>query len=192
MSIGIKAKWIITHDGIANRLLRDGVVVIEDQRIEYVGKKYNDKVDQWIEAPTHVVTAGFICTHTHASTAPKDKSFTDDTGAPSLYMSSLGENATALLKSLKPEDYHVFAKYSMAELIRSGCTTMLEMGMVNNLGAETTVKYIDEMGIRAVEGPEISDGSWTRHQQANFMTAWSEPEIGLKQLDEARARSFKI
>ena len=185
MSIGIKAKWIITHDGIENRLLRDGVVVIEDQRIEYVGKQYNDKVDQWIEAPTHVVTAGFICTHTHASTAPKDKSFTDDTGAPSLYMSSLGENATALLKSLKPRDHHVFAKYSMAELIRSGCTTMLEMGMVDNLGAETTVKYIDEIGIRAVEGPEISDGSWTRHQQANFITAWSEPEVGLKILDEA-------
>ena len=146
MSIGIKAKWIIAHDGKENRLLRDGILVIEDRTIEYVGKKSNYKVDKWIKAPTHVVTAGFICTHAHASTAPKDKSFIDDTGAPSLYMSSLGENLSALGKSIYPKDYHVFAKYSMAELIRSGCTTMIELGMVDTIGAETTVNYIDKIG----------------------------------------------
>ena len=86
MSIGIKAKWIIAYDGQENKLLRDGVVVIENQRITHVGKTYNGKVDRWIEASTHVVTAGFICTHVHASSAPKDKSFIDDVGAPSLYM----------------------------------------------------------------------------------------------------------
>jgi cytosine/adenosine deaminase-related metal-dependent hydrolase len=147
MSIGIKAKWIIAYDGNENRLIRDGVVVIEDQYIEFVGKKYNGQVDQWIKAPTHVVTAGFICTHTHASSAPKDKSFIDDTGAPSLYMSSLGENLSALGKSINQKDYHVFAKYSMAELIRSGCTTMIEIGMVDTIGAATSVNYIENIGI---------------------------------------------
>jgi 5-methylthioadenosine/S-adenosylhomocysteine deaminase len=185
MSIGIKGKWIIAHDGQENRLLRDGVVIIEGNKITHVGKTYNGKVDRWIDAPTHVVTAGFICTHTHASSAPKDKSFIDDTGAPSLYMSSLGENLSALGKSIKSEDYHIFAKYSMAELLRSGCTTMLEIGMVGTLGAEAAVKYIDEMGMRAVEGAGISDGRWVRHQEANFMTVWDDPEKGLGQLDEA-------
>jgi cytosine/adenosine deaminase-related metal-dependent hydrolase len=185
MSIGIKAKWIIAYDGKENRLLRDGIVVIEDQWIKYVGKNYNSKVDQWIKAPTHVVTAGFICTHAHASSAPKDKSFIDDTGAPSLYMSSLGENLSALGKSIYSKDYHVFAKYSMAELIRSGCTTMIELGMVDTIGAATTVNYIDKMGMRAVEGVGISDGRWVRHQDANFMTVWDGPETGLKLLDEA-------
>ena len=185
MSIGIKAKWIIAHDGQSNRLLRDGVLVTKGQKIEYVGKNFKGKVDRWIEAPTHVVTTGFICTHTHASSAPKDKSFIDDTGGKTLYMSSLGENLSALGKSIKPEDYHVFAKYSMAELLKSGCTTMLEIGMVGTLGAETAVKYIDEMGMRAVEGVGISDGRWVRHQEANFMTVWDDPEKGLKQLDEA-------
>jgi cytosine/adenosine deaminase-related metal-dependent hydrolase len=185
MLIGIKAKWIIAYNGQENKLLRNGVVVIRDKKIEYVGKKYSSKVDRWIDAPTHVVTAGFICTHTHASSAPKDKSFIDDTGGKAIYMSSLGENLTALGKSINPEDYHVFAKYSMAELIRSGCTTMLEIGMVRTLGAETAVKYIDEMGMRAVEGVSISDGRWVRHQEANFMTVWDDPEKGLKALDEA-------
>ncbi len=74
-------------------------------------------------------------------------------------MSSLGENLIALGKSIKPEDYHVFTKYSMAELLKSGCTTMVEIGMVGTLGAETAVKYIDEMGMRAVEGCNIEDGT---------------------------------
>jgi cytosine/adenosine deaminase-related metal-dependent hydrolase len=185
MSLGIKAKWIIAYDGLENRLLRDGVVIVEDKRIEYVGKRYGGRVDHWIDASTHVVIPGFICTHTHASSAPKDKSFIDDVGAPSLYMSSLGENLTALGKSINQEDYHVFAKYSMAELLRSGCTTMVEIGMVSTLGAETAVKYIDEMGIRAVEGVSIFDGRWVRHQEANFMTVWDDSDRGLKLLDEA-------
>jgi 5-methylthioadenosine/S-adenosylhomocysteine deaminase len=185
MSIGIKGKWIIAYDGKEHRLLRDGVLVTEGKQIKYVGKKYSGKVDRWIDASHHVVSPGFICTHTHASSAPKDKSFIDDTGAKSLYMSSLGENLSALGRSINPEDYHVFAKYSMAELLRSGCTTMVEIGMVGTLGAETTVKYIGEMGMRAVEGVGISDGRWRRSQAANFQTVWGDPEDGLKRLDEA-------
>jgi cytosine/adenosine deaminase-related metal-dependent hydrolase len=185
MSLGIRGKWIIAHDGSEHRLLRDGVVITDEKRIKYVGKNYSGKVDKWIDASRHVVSAGFICTHTHASSAPKDKSFVDDTGAKSLYMSSLGENLTALGKSIHPEDYHVYAKYSMAELLRSGCTTMVEIGMVSTLGAETTVKYVDEMGMRAVEGVGISDGRWTRSQSADFQTEWGDLEEGLKKLDDA-------
>lgn len=185
MSIGIKGKWIVAFDGEEHRILRDGVVITEDNRIKYVGKSYSGAVDKWIDANHHVVSAGFICTHTHASSAPKDKSFIDDTGAKSLYMSSLGENLTALGKSINPKDYHVYAKYSMAELLRSGCTTMLEIGMIGSLGADIAVKYIDQLGMRAVEGIAISDGRWKRSQSANFQTEWSELEDGLRKLDEA-------
>jgi cytosine/adenosine deaminase-related metal-dependent hydrolase len=185
MSIGIRGKWIIAHDGAEHRILRNGVVITEDHKIKYVGKQYSESVDRWIDASHHVVSPGFICTHTHASSAPKDKSFIDDTGAKSLYMSSLGENLSALGSSMNPENYYVYAKYSMAELLRSGCTTMVEIGMVGTLGAETTIKTIDEIGIRAVEGVGISDGRWKRSQSANFQTEWGELENGLTELDEA-------
>jgi cytosine/adenosine deaminase-related metal-dependent hydrolase len=187
MSTGIKAKWIIAHDGEKPRLLRDGVVIVEENKITHVGKHYKGKVDKWINASTHVVSPGFISTHVHAATSPKDKSFIDDVGARHFYMSSLGENLTALGKSIKPEDFHVFAKYSMAELLKSGCTTMVEIGMAPTLGAETAVKYIDEMGMRAVEGLYVEDGSWARNQKANLYTEWYGLEHGLKMLDEAEA-----
>lgn len=185
MSIGIKGKWIVAFDGEEQRLLTDGVVVIDGKRIVHVGKTYGGEVKRWIDAGHHLVTPGFICTHTHASSAPKDKSFIDDTGAKHFYMSSLGENLTALGRSINPEDYHVYARYSMAELLRSGCTTMLEIGMVGTLGAEATVRHIDEMGMRAVEGVGINDGRWSRTQGANLQTEWGDPEEGLKKLDEA-------
>lgn len=185
MTTGIKAKWIIAHDGQNHRLLRDGVIIIQDNKITHVGKTYKKPVDKWINAPTHVATPGLIATHIHASSAPKDKTFIDDVGARHFYMSSLGENLTALGKSINPEDYHTFAKYSMAELLKSGCTTMVEIGMTETLGPETTVKYIQEMGIRAVEGRNIEDGKWTRTQKANLHTEWYQPEHGHKLLDKA-------
>ena len=185
MSIGITGKWVIAYDGTEHRLLRDGVVVTEGNRIKHVGKSFRGDVDQWIDASHHVVIPGLICTHTHASTAPKDKSFIDDTGARHFYMSSLGENLTALGKSIRPEDHHVFARYSIAELLRSGCTTMLEIGMVGNLGAEATVRHIDELGIRAVEGCNIEDGRWARSQGANLQTEWLGLEHGMRLLDKA-------
>ena len=158
MSIGIKAKWIIAHDGQTHRLLRDGTIITQGKHITYVGKDTNQTADTWIDATHHTVIPGLICTHTHASTAPKDKSFIDDTGARHFYMSSLGENLTALGKSIKPQDHHTYSKYSIAELLKSGCTTILDIGMVDNLGPQKAVKIIDETGIRALQGPTISDG----------------------------------
>ena len=185
MSIGIRGKWVIGYDGEEHRLIRDGVVVTEGKRIKYVGKDSSVEADTWIDGSHHVVIPGLICTHAHASSAPKDKSFIDDTGARHFYMSSLGENLSALGKRIRPEDFHVFSRYSIAELLRSGCTTMLEIGMVGSLGAEEAVRTIGKMGIRALEGPSISDGVWDRTQGANIQTSWLELEEGLKKLDEA-------
>lgn len=193
MSIGIKGKWIIGYDGQEHRLIRDGAVIIEGKRITYVGRDSHVEADRWIDGSHHVVIPGLICTHTHASTAPKDKSFIDDTGARHFYMSSLGENLTALGKSINPEDHHTYSKYSIAELLKSGCTTMLEIGMVEHLGARKAVKTIDDLGIRALMGPSISDGVWERTQEANIQTRWLELEEGLKKLDKAEqfAQKYK-
>jgi len=185
LSIGIKGKFIVAFDGQEHRLLDDGVVIIEENRINYVGKSYNDEVDQWIDASRSLVIPGLINTHIHASTAPKDKSFLEDVGARHFYMSSLGENLAALGLSMRKEDHDVFAKYSMAECLRSANTTIVEIGMVGSLGANRTVELIGELGIRACEGPSIYDGVWDRTEGANIQTKWLELEEGLKRLEDA-------
>lgn len=149
MSIGIKGKFVIGFDGEEHRLLRDGVVVIEGKRVEHVGKSYSGRVDRWIDASSSLVMPGLINTHIHAAGSPKDKSFLEDVGARHFYMSSLGENLTALGMSMTDGDRETFAKYSLAECLLSGNTTLVEIGMVGSLGAERAVKIIGDLCIRA-------------------------------------------
>jgi len=161
------------------------VVIIEGKRIKHVGMSYSGRVERWIDAGRSLVMPGLINTHIHASSSPKDKSFLEDVGARHFYMSSLGENLTALGLSMNSNDRETFAKYSIAECLRSGNTTLVEIGMIGSLGAEKTIKIIGDLGIRACEGPTIYDGVWDRSQGANIQTRWLEPEEGLKKLDEA-------
>jgi 5-methylthioadenosine/S-adenosylhomocysteine deaminase len=185
MSLGIRARFIVGFDGEEHRLLHDGVVIIEGKKIKHVGKTYTGKVERWIDAGQSLVIPGLINTHIHASSSPKDKSFLEDVGARYFYMSSLGENLKALGLSMKPGDRETFAKYSLAECLRSGNTTLVEIGMIGSLGAEKAIGIIGDLGIRACEGPAIYDGVWERSQGANIQTRWSELEEGLKRLDEA-------
>ena len=43
-------------DGCEHRLIRDGVAVIDGNRIKHVGKSYTGNVEKWIMADYHVVT----------------------------------------------------------------------------------------------------------------------------------------
>jgi len=183
--IGIKGSYVVGFDGTEHRMIRDGVVVIEDKRIKYVGRSYDGRVDRWIDAKGCLVTPGFINTHIHASSAPKDKSFLEDIGIRQLYGSNLGENLTALGASATEEDFRAFARYSLSECLLSGNTTVVEIGMVTHLGEEVTSRIIGEVGIRAYEGHEIEDGKFERVDRFDFKTAWSEPEAGIRELEAA-------
>jgi cytosine/adenosine deaminase-related metal-dependent hydrolase len=185
MSLGIKGKYIVANDGVEHRMLRDGFVVIEGNRIKHVGKSYSGTVDHWIDASEGLVIPGMINTHIHAASAPKDKSFLEDVGARALYMSSMGENLSALGRSMTKADSEVFAKYSMAECLLSGNTTIMEIGMTGSLGTEKAIKLVDELGIRSCQGFGIADGYWKRTEGANIQTVWRGLDYGLERLERA-------
>ena len=185
MTVGIKGKFIIGYDGHEHRLLTDGVVVYEGTRIKHVGKTYTGTVDEWIDASTCLVTPGLINTHLHAAGAPNDKSFLEDIGVRPLYGSNLGENLTALNLSTSREDKETLARYSLAECLRSGNTTVMEIGMVPAIGEQKTVDMIGEMGIRACEGHSLGDGALVRSDAYNFNTSWLGLDAGLERLEKA-------
>ena len=185
MSLGIKGKYIVAYDGVEHRMLHDGVVVIEGNRVKQVGKTYNGSVERWIDAKNSLVIPGLINTHIHAASAPKDKSFIEDVGARALYMSSMGENLSALGMSMTRENREVFAKYSMAECLLSGNTTIVEIGMVGSLGPEKALSLVEEVGIRSTQGYGIADGRWERTQGANIQTIWRGLDYGLERLEKA-------
>ena len=87
----INAAHIIATQNNEHRHLRDGVVVFEGDRIIHVGKSFDGKADQTIDAPHGVVTPGFINTHAHLAGSPLDKSFIEDRGPRQFYGSGLFE-----------------------------------------------------------------------------------------------------
>ena len=59
----IKGGYVVAYDGKGHRLITDGVVVYEDDKILYVGKSYDDRVDKTIDASGRLVSPGFINIH---------------------------------------------------------------------------------------------------------------------------------
>jgi len=65
----INGRWVIGNDGNEHRLIQDGVVVYDEDKIIHVGKSYTGHIDEKIDAGDKIVSPGFVNTHCHAHTA---------------------------------------------------------------------------------------------------------------------------
>ena len=75
----IQGGYVVGFDGREHEILKDGVVVFDGNRIEYVGKKYSQPVDKRIEARGCLVSPGFIDTHFHSGINASDYILNDST-----------------------------------------------------------------------------------------------------------------
>lgn len=153
MSIVIKGGYIVAFDGLEHRLLKDGVVVIEDDRIKHVGKTYSGDVDETIDARGKLVSPGFINTHLHFSLACF-KSWHEDVGSRNFDFINDPEFFPTFLGGVTAEDRRLFARRSIVECLKSGNTTITEFSRVDRLEEET--KWLGEMGIRAYLGARVA------------------------------------
>ncbi len=166
----IHASHIIVYDGHEHRHLRDGFVVYEDNTIRHVGRTYDGPVDHTIDATGKLVTPGLINTHAHLAGSPLDKSFIEDRGNPQFYMSGLFEFLPARGGAMTSEDAQACIDFSIVELLRSGTTTILEMGGQSEYMAERA----GEMGMRAYIGPMYRDGRWYTPDGRQVCYDWDE------------------
>src|SRR2546423_8575871 len=65
MRTKIAATWIVAHERGKHALMRDGEVVFEGNKVLYVGKGFEGRVDKTIDAAGLLVAPGFIATHAH-------------------------------------------------------------------------------------------------------------------------------
>jgi cytosine/adenosine deaminase-related metal-dependent hydrolase len=61
----INGGWVVGHANGGHRLIRNGVVVYEDNKIIFVGPRFDGTVDREIDARDKLVAPGFIDTHIH-------------------------------------------------------------------------------------------------------------------------------
>jgi 5-methylthioadenosine/S-adenosylhomocysteine deaminase len=156
MRTRIRASHIIAFQNGEHRHLRDGVIVVENNEIVHVGRTFDGTADKEIDASGMVVTPGFINTHAHLYESPLDKSFVEDKGPRQFYGSALFEYLPARSAAGDDSTARACIAFSMAELIRSGTTTIMEIGSYGDDVAELAA----EAGLRAYIGQGYRDGRW--------------------------------
>ena len=189
----IKGGWIVAFDGTEHRILRNGVVVFENDTITYVGKDYAGEVDETIDASGHLVSPGLVNAHVHVGAHTGDRMIFDS-GRRDLFRSGFMNYCTT--KGINGptihdfEDANISIKYSLACLLRYGSTTVVEMG--GELGGESEggemgplATYAGELGIRIYMSPGLRSAHHYYDQDGRHQIHWHSEEEGLKTLDTA-------
>jgi cytosine/adenosine deaminase-related metal-dependent hydrolase len=75
----IQGGYIVGFNGAEHEIIKDGAVVFDGNRIEFVGKEYAQPVDKRIDAKGCLVSPGFIDTHFHSGINASDYILNDST-----------------------------------------------------------------------------------------------------------------
>lgn len=180
MRTSIKASWIVGHEAGHHRLIRDGVVVYEGNRIIHVGKTFDGPVDSTIDATDKLVAPGFIDTHVHTGHRATHRLITD-TGRPMYFGQPFLEISVpkegAVVKGdpryLKHGDagseaaFALNAIFTVAELLRNGVTTFVEFGSQARV-QDALLAEVTRLGTRAYLAPGYDCGRWVGDDQGRL------------------------
>ena len=146
------ARFIMTLDP-ERRIIQDGSIIVEGQRIIQVGKATDlesVKADRVIDGSEMVVTPGFCNGHMHISYAHATRGvFPDDLGASYL------PNVFKLQGEMTEEEEYYTSLLAITELLRYGTTCFLDPGSTKHL--ETCMKAYEESGCRIIVGWHVAD-----------------------------------
>lgn len=183
----VEASWIVAYDGKCHRLLRDGVVVYEGDRIVHVGTKFTGHADRTIVAQGRIVTPGLVSTHAHIAYNPLGKSLIEDRGQPQLYYSPLYEDLPIQVFAQDEGGDQACVAASMVELLRSGCTTVCELqtSLSSRPGIEAVAREAMKVGMRAYLGTSFRSAHWSTLDGHSVAFRW-DTEGGNAGLRKAR------
>ena len=187
MATVLSASWIVAFDGDGHRILRDGELAFEGDRLTYVGPGYEGTADERIDAPGCLAVPGLINTHVHANTMALHRLNTD-IGRSGLF-------GAGWLETLVPRDgsridtaepLRLAAEYTVVELLSYGTTTFVEAGAGEAL-LEELAAAIDRIGIRGYIGPPVRSAEYFIEASGQPSWRWLE---GQGQRDLATALRF--
>ncbi len=145
--------WIITLDR-DRRIIRDGTILIEDGKISGIGASdafRSAKADVVISGNGKLVAPGFIDCHAHLSYGHSMRGLIPDTTPHPEYL----RRVFRFQRAMKPEEEYHTALLAITELLKNGCTSLLEPGLVNDVNS--VVRAVTATGIRAVIGRSFAD-----------------------------------
>lgn len=146
------ARFILTVDA-GRRIIGDGSILIEGQRIGRVGKAAelaDIPAERVIDAGEMVVTPGLVNGHLHISYAHAVRGvFPDDLGADYL------PNVFKLQAAMTEEEEYYTSLLAITELLKYGTTCFLDPGSTKGLAA--CWQAYQETGCRIIVGWQVTD-----------------------------------
>lgn len=162
--------FVVAFDGKEHYIIKNGELAYSGNEIIYVGDAYKGNADEEIDAKNGLVVPGFINMHTHLGASPVEKGFLEDKGSRNFYMSGLYEYLA--VTQLDPEEQMAAYKFSLAEIIKKGSTTIFELGFIID-GADM-IKLVGETGIRAYVGAVSNCGYFHTTDGRKVSYFWDE------------------
>ncbi len=147
------ARFLITMDP-ERRIIQDGSILIEGQRILQVGKAAelaDATADRVIDAKEMVITPGFCNGHMHISYAHATRGIFPDNLEPGDYLA----NVFKLQSAMTEEEEYLTSLLGITELLKYGTTCFLDPGSTKYL--ESCMRAYQQAGCRIVVGSQVVD-----------------------------------
>jgi len=185
MKTKIQGGYIVAFDGKGHRIIRDSVVVYEDDKVIHVAKSYGGDVDQTIDAKGKLVCPGFINIHAVASICITHFRL-DALRRGGLYVSKAYVVDGVGELDLVGEDLETSALFCFVELLKGGATTSVPITAMTpsrweapKEQAETLARTAGELGARA----------YVSHHYRSGVKYWTEDGVIRYHWDEEAGRA---
>jgi 5-methylthioadenosine/S-adenosylhomocysteine deaminase len=171
----IQGGYVVGFNGQDHEIIRDGVVVFDRDRIEFVGKEYAQPVDKKIDAKGCLVCPGFIDTHFHSGINASDYLLNDSTKTDFFAANYLAHGGPTRegAKHAHLKDVDIGQRFSLIHLLKSGVTTTFEVGGPGP-EPESYVDMVDQVGIRCYTGPSYKNVSFFHDREGRLEYDWDE------------------
>ena len=168
------ASWVVAWNEATDGhyYLRDVDVAFSGNEISHVGAGYDGPADTEISGRNLMVMPGLVNIHSHPTSEPLRKGITDETLSPNFYHSSLYEFLTIFNND--PEGTPPCHRVAMAELLQSGCTTIVDY----SIAFDGWLDLLEQAGIRACIAPSFRDAPWYTKDGHLLEYDWSDSERG--------------
>jgi len=189
----LKGGWVAAWDGSQHRIIERGQVAFQDERIVYVGPRFEGHADVVIDRQEWFVCPGFINLHGHVGV--ELTASVVDVSRSGRFASSqaFAENAPLFMwPTLTPEQQRLGAEFSLVQMLRTGSTTVVDAhgyGTIWWLGNPPTdeaylAETVGRIGSRAYLA--LGFRSARSYQRADGSRAWHwDEEMGKTLLQEA-------
>ena len=175
MRTKLQGGTVVGFNGHTHVLIRDGVVVWEDDRITFVGKTYDGPVDRTLQASERLIMPGLIDLHWHAGVRANWR-LTSDHGDPQFFGAGFPNTEAGRRGASYPmstEEAETAATLNVVELLSGGCTTLVEVG-ASVLLVEQLAAQVERFGVRAYLGPGYRSAGQYRDADGVIQYDWDE------------------